>query len=260
MNRLAKLQQTFQDCVLHPQQADSIAWVSASGRATPEVQLSVYSYAYAARLKETLANDYSATLLALGEDAFNQLAEEYIQAYPSRYFSLRDFGCDMPGFIHQHEAYAEMSWLHELAQFEWSLGQAFDAADVSLFTEQDMALIPPDAWPDLKFVLHSSVQRHVFEWNTVAIWQALTAEPPTPISAECETTTHWLIWREQLVTRYRSLPQQEQLALDKLRDGGSFEEVCEVLAEMMDEQEVPLHAASFLKSWIAQGLICEIKN
>ena len=64
MKQLAKLQHTFQDCVLHPGKPASTAWVSASGRAAPGIQLSIYTHAYAARLKEVLAHDYPATLMA----------------------------------------------------------------------------------------------------------------------------------------------------------------------------------------------------
>ncbi len=259
MTALAKLQQTFQDCVLRPDKPASIAWVSASGRAAPETQLSIYSYAYAARLREVLANDYPATQMAIGDDHFNALANDYIQAHPSHYFSLRDFGQHLPNYLAdkvQHDdTYQGMHWLVELAQFEWTLGQAFDAADTSLFTEQDMATIPPEAWPELRFTLHPSVHRLNFEWNIPEMWQALTADNHTPVSSERDPASPWLVWREQLVTRFRSMSIDEQRALDTVCEGGSFNEVCEELATLMNEEDVPLRAAGLLKGWIAQGLI-----
>ena len=259
MNQLAKLQHTFQDCVLGATTPGTNAWVSASGRADPDTQLSIYSYAYRARLKEVLASDFPAMLMALGDERFNQLADEYINTYPSRYFSLRDFGRQLPSFIsdliQKNESYKEMHWLHELATFEFTLGQTFDAADATRFSEQDMATILPDAWPDLRFTLHPSVDFLKLEWNTVEMWQALTDEEPTQVTATREDTCTWLIWREQLTTRFRSLAINEQQALETLRDGGSFNDICETLSTMMNEEEVPLHAATLLKGWIAHGLI-----
>ena len=263
MNQLAKLQHTFQGCVLQNGKPDSTAWVSASGRAAPETQLSIYSYAYRARLKEVLANDYPAMLMAIGDDHFNLLAEHYIEVYPSHYFSLRDFGCHVADFIsdltQQDERYRDMSWLYELALFEWTLGQAFDAANAAIFTEQDMATIPPEAWPDLRFVMHPSVHRLDFTWNIPEMWQALTNDPPTQVTAMHDNASPWLVWREQLITRFRSMLADEQLALDTLSKGGSFNEVCEALAMLMSEDEVPLCAAGLLKGWIAQGLISGIQ-
>lgn len=259
---LVELQQTFQSHVLAADTAASTVWVHAGGRASPEIQLSIYSYAYSARLKEVLANDYPALLKAVGKDDFNQLAEEYIQGHPSRYFSLREFGGHFSDFLSvlilHAGRYQNKLWLIELAEFEWTLGQAFDAADTPLFSEQEMAAIAADAWPDLRFTMHPSVRRLDLEWNIPAMWKILNADEVSQIKAEHEPASAWLIWREQLVTRFRSLPGDEQQALDSLRAGGSFNEVCEVLAILMNEDEVPLRVATFLKSWIAQGLITAV--
>lgn len=98
MAQLQNLQHTFQNCVLNSGDS-STSWISASGRATPEVQLSAYSYAYTARLKEVLSNDFPAILMAVGEEHFFQLADDYIDAYPSHFFSLRNFGMNMMRFV-----------------------------------------------------------------------------------------------------------------------------------------------------------------
>jgi hypothetical protein len=147
-----------------------------------------------------------------------------------------------------------MNWLVELAVFEWTLGLAFNAADVSLFTGQAMEAIPAEVWPELRFILHPSLHRLDFEWNIPEIWLALTADPPTAVSAGRRQGS-WMIWREQLVTRFRSMPVDEQQALDRLREGASFDQICEQLAALINEDEVPLRAAGLLKDWIARGLI-----
>ena len=259
MTPLAKLQHRFQDSVLDPDKSASTCWISASGRAAPDIQLSIYSHAYRARLREVLANDYPATQMAIGDDQFNVLVADYINAHPSHYFNLRDFGKHLPCFMAdrvQHDtAYRSMHWLAELAEFEWTLGLAFNAAGVSLFTEQDMAAIPAETWPELRFIVHPSLHRLDFEWNIPELWLALTADPPTPVSAVRNQAGTWLIWREQLVTRFRSMPIDEQQALDKVCEGGSFYHVCKQLATLMNEDEVSLRAAGLLKGWITQGLI-----
>lgn len=266
MNQLQNLQHTFQTCVLNSDNSSSTSWISASGRVTPEVQLSAYSYAYKARLLEVLMNDFPAMLMAIGEEQFFLLADDYINAHPSQYFSLRDFGNKMMAFvlekIKSNEGdvnWQDKLWLYELGLFEWTLGQAFDAVDDKIFTEQDMSVIASEDWPYLKFKLHSSVQRLDFEWNTPEIWQSLTADTPTEVEAAKDEQSSWLIWREQLVTRFRSLGIDEQIALDTVRKGGSFTDVCEALASIMEEENVPMHAASLLKVWITQGLIRELE-
>ena len=261
MNQLEKLQRTFQDCVINPDANKTTAWISAKGRAAPAVQLSIYSHAYRARLNEVLANDFPAVLMAVGDDTFNQICTGYMETHPSHYFSLREFGRDMPQYINDliknKSLDTEMTWLAELSLFEWSLGQTFDSADDRLFTEQDMAVIPPESWPELTFSLHSSVQRLKLEWNSPEMWIALTDDKPTEITAQQDKNSHWLIWRENFVTRFRSMQTDEQLAFDALAAGENFNDVCMVLADIMDEDSVPMHAAGLLKGWINQGLISE---
>ena len=119
-----------------------------------------------------------------------------------------------------------------------------------------MAVIPPESWPELTFTLHSSVQRLQLEWNSPEMWIALTYDKPTEITAQQDKNSHWLIWRENFITRFRSMQTDEQLAFDALAAGENFNDVCMVLAGIMDEDSVPMHAAGLLKGWINQGLLC----
>ena len=266
MNQLTKLQYTFQENVLNPDVQTTIEWISAKGRAEPETQLSIYSYAYKARLKEVLENDYPATLMAIGDEYFADLSKQYIESHPSQYFSLRDFGSHLPDFLlsltQQHKQrsipWQDMPWLYELAIFELSLGQAFDAADATLFTEGEMSAISPDAWPELSFNLHPSVQVLSFKWNTVEMWQTLTKDEPSEISAINNESNYWMIWRENLTTRFHSIQTDEKIALDTIIENGDFTDVCGSLSNVMNENEVAMHFATLLKGWIAQGLISDV--
>lgn len=260
MKRLAALQQHFQRCLLVPPTDGPQPWVRAGGRAAPERQLAMYIHAYAARLKEVLSNDYPAVLMALGADAFEQLSRTYLETHPSHYFSLRDFGARLAPFIAGSPAYCQMPWLEELARFEWALGQAFDAADSATAKIDDIAAIAPQDWPDLGFEIHPSVHRLDLCWNTPGMWASLTAEQPTPVTATATEATPWLVWRERLTTRFRSMAFDEQAALDCACAGGSFGEICEKLIAFVDADAVPLRAATLLKAWLAQGLIIAVRS
>lgn len=258
MSRLAELQAQFQQCLLAPPDGSDQPWVRAGGRASPARQLSAYQYAYPARLKEVLGNDYPAVWAAIGDVAFDRLAEAYLRAHPSRFFSLRDFGGRLADFVDTDPVGAGSPWLTELARFEWALGLAFDAADAPLAGIADMAAIAPQHWPALRFDGHPSIQRLDLIWDTPAMWSALTADPPRRVSAVAGQPTSWLIWRDGLVTRFRSLATAEAAVLDALLRGDRFADLCVVLGEHLDAQAVPLRAASLLKGWLDQGLISAI--
>lgn len=259
MSQLAKLQQVFQQRVLDPMQTTLPTWVSASGRAAPQTQLLVYTNAYRSRLIEVLEGDFPAVANAVGENSFDALAEAYIEAHPSRYFSLRDFGNHMADFLAHTTDYKDMPWLSELAKFERLLGQAFDAADAPILSAQDMAAVPADNWADLRFILHPSVHRIDCIWGTPTMWKVLTDDTPKDVTAKAGESVAWLVWRQQLTTNFRSLDTDEQIALDAVRKGATFNDACISLSALMTEDDIPLHIATLLKGWITQGLISGIE-
>lgn len=259
MSRLAELQQAFQRCVLDPPTPLAQPWVRAGGCAPPERQLGAYVHAYRARLKEVLELDYPALHQALGDTAFDALAGSYLRACPSRHFSLRAFGAGLAAHLAGQRADREHPWLAELARFEWTLGLTFDAADAQPAHVADMAAVAAADWPALRLDCHPSVQRLQLSWNVPELWGALTApEPsmPDPIAGE---PVSWLIWRQELRTRFRSLQPDEAAALDALGAGADFSGLCLCLARWHEESDVPLRAATLVKQWIAEGLISRIR-
>jgi hypothetical protein len=136
---------------------------------------------------------------------------------------------------------------------------AFDAADESKVSMEELAALPPEAWPGLRFKPHPSVQLLDLAWNVPAFWQAVDqeAEPPEPVSAE--EPVSWLLWRAELTTHWRSLGADEAWALAAARDGGNFAELCEGLCRWHEESAVALHAASLLKRWLTDGLLTRLQ-
>jgi len=73
------------------------------------------------------------------------------------------------------------------------------------------------------------------------------------------TTTGWVLWRSDLVVRWRSLSVDEAVALDAVRTGATFGEVCELLCEHVDPDSAGMHAASLLKRWLNDGLLAGVR-
>ncbi len=226
-----------------------------------DVRLWLYSNSYYARLVEALENDYPVLRVLLGEETFVSLCHEYTRAYPSTYFTLRFFGQYLSQFFRSHSDFKSKRYTIELAEFEWSFIEAFDAADKKPIAENDIASIPPDAWLALKVTLHPSIRLVKHTQNVVAIWRAVKDKKPLPKVAELAAPDHYLVWRDAstIKTQYRYLQPDEAVALRVVADGGSFVAMCEALAGVIEDQnEIPLRAASLLKTWVAAGLLTEI--
>ena len=256
---LQELQSAFKNYLLHQHTAIAPHIVSSESLGN-DVRLAIYANAYVARLIEVLEKDFTALHAVLGDEDFSALAQEYIEQYPSTTPSLRWFGRHMAAFLRRHDRYQQRPDLIELAVFEWSFVDAFDAADVPTITAQEVALVPAESWPALCLELHPAVQMFDYQWNIIPVWQAIQQQETIPAPQQLPQPQTCLIWRDQLSTRYRTVETDEADALACTREGGSFAQICETLVGYVeDESHVAMRAASLLKGWVESGLISALR-
>jgi hypothetical protein len=220
---------------------DSTELVSTSTR------LAIYGDAYRLRLIEALEGNYPILSELLGADDFAVQSRRYIDKHPSQHFSIRWFGHRFAEFF--SDTQSDQPWLADLARWEWATAHAFDAANATLLTLNDLAAIAPSEWASLSLRVHPSLTHLQVNSNCVAIVKASAAEIPLPTPVR-EESTEWCIWREDLNVRYRSLDAVEASAVVVAKHGATFGELCEQLATQMPSDAVPSQAASFLKRWI----------
>lgn len=259
--QLKELQQQFKSRLFS--QESEIARHIVSDNLSSEFRLSLYADGYVLRLAEVLENDYPALRELLGDESFYELSQQYIAKHPSTFTSLRWFGQHMPAFLQESEQYKHTIYLAELAQLEWTLVNAFNAADQSNITETDVARVPVEKWPELSFGFHASVHSFTYRWNILPMWQAYKEHQPYPKPAQLSAPEKCLVWRQELNTLFRTLEHDESQLFDAARSGANFSQLCEILSdhiqEQQDPQQIPLRAAGLLKTWISAAMLSELK-
>jgi hypothetical protein len=256
MTTLLKLEHSFKDCMLD-ETLDMQGQVVSDAKASAEERVHVYVEGYRLRLLEILEDNFSGLRGLLGDEQFDQMGRAYIAAHPSTHPSVRWFSQELPEFLNATAPYDAHPHLAEMAAFEWAQGLAFDAADVPSLDMQALATVPPDAWGQVKFQFHPSVQRLDLESNMPKFWQALAAEQEPPAISD-EEPASWLLWRKDLDTHWRSLSEDEAAMLDSAQDGANFGELCESLCQWHAPEGVAMQAASYLKLWLSDGLVTGI--
>lgn len=254
MTPLGTVQGDFQEFLLRGTQAIE-AHVVGSPRVPVATRLGIYGNAYRSRLAEALQTNYPALAALLGAEDFQQLAQRYISAHDSPFFSIRYYGHELPQFLARHPDYAEVGLLSELARWEWVMTGVFDAADAPVLTHAALTRIAPQQWAQLRFTVHPSVARLELAWNVPQVWSALTAGAERPEVVLNRGPLSWLLWRQELNSYYRSLAPLEARALDAARDGWPFGELCALLCDEMGEEQAPAHAAALLRGWVEAGVI-----
>lgn len=249
---LAETQRDFQRHVMNGDMKIAAA-VNESSNVPVATRLGIYSEAYRLRLRDALGGNVPRLQELLGEDPFFAITMQYLDEHPSQFRSIRWFGDRLADWL--DATFADQPWLGELARWEWTVAAAFDAPDATALPLDALAAISPEDWPALQFEFHPSLQRLQMKTNAPALFKALAEEQSVPEPALLPEEQAWLIWRQDLKTQYRSLSAYEAAALDRMRAGGTFEEMCDVLCAWHAEDAVPLQAAGLLKQWIQDGCV-----
>jgi hypothetical protein len=260
MRTLASLQQAFQDYVHEPEDklGAIVEDIRSDERVSAEDRLGIYSNAYRLRLLEALLTDYPGLHGLAGDEEFDLLGRAFIAAHNSPYYNLRWYGGELPNFLRASEEYRQYSVLAAMADFELAIATAFDAADDPVLGIEDIARVAPEAWGDMRFRPHPSVQRVDLEWDVIPLWKAVNEEREGEHPARNDSPVNWLVWRADLRTQFRSMSADESAAFDALRKGSSFGEICEVLLEWHDAEVVAMRAAELLKQWTQTGMLSEL--
>ena len=254
MTALRALQRSFQSWVLGDASALPVT-VAGTGAVSAEDRLDIYAQAIRLRFLEVLGQDYPGLHALAGDDRFRRLGLEYVAAHPSHHPSIRWFGAHLPAFLRSTAPWRDHPVLGEMAEFEWAKGELLDAADSPVIGVEDIAAIPPERWAGIRPRLKPAVRRLALEWNVPALWKALDGDEEPPPSARAESAVDWLLWRDGLVVRWRSIEPDEAWALRRCDAGDDFGSICAGLCERIGEEAAAFRAATCLKQWAADGAL-----
>lgn len=245
---LREIQEHFQAYVINKDEKilDAISTEQASALERAEV----YREGYFLRLLEILEKSFPVLVKIIGQETFTSLGRQYINQNPSQNFNICWYARNFPNFLkeqHQH-----VFWV-EVAEFEWALGSALDAADAPQIDMNDLGGLSGEDWPYLQFDLHPSVAFYNFTYNTPQIVLAylLEEEVPEAIAAE---PRNWMVWRLDLQSYYESLTPEQLWMLNSIKQQKTFAELCEGLCQWLPEEEVAGYAAGSLGNWLQKGI------
>jgi Putative DNA-binding domain len=221
--------------------------LDAAGR----VQL--YANMYFLRLRDILRADYPKLAAVLGDDSFDGLVADYLDAFPSRHPSVRHAGGALPGFVDAHALGRRRRWLAELARLEWARVEVHDRVDEELLAWSDVRGQAPGDLGQLRLRL---IQAHTLvnvDHAVTDVWSRVQhgKRPRRP----GRRPGCILVWRQDGLVYHRMPPSDESALLPCLVSGTSFASVC----DRLDAGGAPEHAASraaeLLATWTAAGLL-----
>ena len=255
--QLRELQRELQHDLLGGDSNISAAIVDAPPMPA-DARRAIYRNAYRVRLIDALDEAYSSLHKVLGDQTFLALGEMFIAAHPSVHRSIRWYGRELEDFLSETPPFSAQPILAEVARFEWTLTEVFDAPDAAALDRAALKALSPDAWAELRFRLHPALKRMELAWNTVPVWRAVSADEEPPLPELAPQPVPWLLWRQNLQNYFRSLDAAEDAALQAARSGDTFAEICAAISRWLPPEETPLRAATLVGTWADSGIIVGI--
>jgi hypothetical protein len=115
-------------------------FIKPNDRLTSFERIEIYNRQYWFRLIDSFYDDFPGLRAILGRLKFNRLAKEYLTAYPSTSFTMRNLGRHLPDFIDKNPKLVapRVQLAQDMTRFEWAQIEGFDGTALPKLTVDDL--------------------------------------------------------------------------------------------------------------------------
>jgi hypothetical protein len=221
---------------------------------SPTERIGIYHGMYLLRMMEALENDFPALQHFLGDDGFRELVRGYVEAYPSRSFSLNHLGDHMPEYVRQTSGIRRQDFCFDLARLELALSHVFDAPETAPLTEAQIAAVPPDAWEAARLETVAAFRLLDFRYPVNAYLQTVRDDDHDHPKARLKDTYVAVYRRDYAVYRL----ELSRAARDLLADLAAGKPLGEALAAAIGRGSrrapQPSELFRWFREWVSGGV------
>jgi len=237
--------------------ASSLAASIATGNArlSPVEQVEIYREQFFLRHVDALREDFRSLEHLLGHERFEDLAREYLGAYPPSSFTLRDLGHGMERFVRTHAPWSDDALLADLVRTEWAFVEAFDAPDAPPLDPAALATVPEDAWPHVRLVFQPAMQRLAL--GHAAHDYRLAARKDEAPSRPAPSPCWVVVYRGREALQFIDVEPDAYALLDELARGTPLGVACERAATSagVDAATFEAKLGTWFQEWTTFGWI-----
>lgn len=243
---------------------------------TATERLSVYANAYYTRLLECLGESFPVLKQTVGEEAFGSLAFAYLEAHPSRSYTLSRLADAFPRYLEETRPDRDdprqpgaVDWpdlLVDLARLECAIGEVFDGPGVEgvpLLSEEKLRSVPPERWSAARLVPVVCLKLLQFRYPVNGYYTAVRragegVEVPLPEPGE----QFLALSRKEFVVQRYELSGPQLTLLGALVDGATIGTAIERVAASanLDTRSLAESLHSWFRDWTAAGLFTAVEG
>ena len=169
--RLRETQAAMRRALLDGDAEGLLSHLAAQG-ILAETQIAAYRNNVFASLTDVLRDAFPAICRLVDERFFAYAAHEFIRQHPPMRPCLADYGAQFSDFLAEFPPCRELSYLGDVARFEWLLSRAAHAENAVPIDPSALASLAPEDTPRLVLQLDPSLAYLASRWPIDRIWQA----------------------------------------------------------------------------------------
>jgi hypothetical protein len=256
-----------------PMEQVAASFIAPNSQLSAFERLEIYNRQYWYRVLDSLAEDFSALRMILGSRAFHALSIAYLNAHPSRSFTLRNLGAKLVDWLTANPQYAgrRHALAVDVARVEWAFVEAFDNAQYPPLTVEQIATLDAAsrlalqphvrllalhyAADDLALNLHQRERRNTSE---AGVQQDEEELPKAHLPRLHRRPTWVAAHRVDNSVFYLHLRREEFLTLNAIRQGLSLVNALEsgFVGSRISQARRPTFVQEWFSRWAELGWIC----
>jgi hypothetical protein len=263
---LDRIQRWMQACILHQGSCEEAIGSEAAQAAIPVRQgrelvlpsatlsaferLDVYREMYLLRMQEALEIDYPALAHYLGAEAFAKMVERYVEAHPSRSYTLNRLGDHLPEFLATYAGAPKPEFCRQLARLELALTEVFDEAETPVLSAEAIAAVPVDAWERAR--LKPVAAFRLIE-SSYPVSEYLAAVDDETAAPPIRKRTTWVAaYRRNFRVHRMDLKRPAYALLSLLAEGNTVGDAVSTVLLSQKVRETQLF--EWFRDWVSEGL------
>ena len=261
------------DASCHSVATEASAFIRPNDRLTSFERLEIYNRQYWFRLFSSFEEDFPGLKSVVGSRKFETLMRAYLEAHPSRSFTLRNLGSTLVAWLKENPQYSKpyTDSAIAMAALEWAHIEAFDNESRTPLTTGEIAdlnadshialqpyvrlLAAPYAVDDALLAVRDSAHDSGAQAsNAVGIHLVRRTRSRRPTKEQIYLAIH----RHEDTVYYKRLSREDFLLLESLERGNTLGEAIETAFSdtAVPESERPAVIQSAFHHWMQMGWLC----
>jgi hypothetical protein len=228
-----------------------------------EERIGIYHGMYMLRMSEALESDYPGLAHFLGPERWGRLVRDYVQAHPSRSYTLNILGRELPDFVRTARGVPRPAFCRDLARLEWAVTEVFDASETPPLEEADLAALAPETWATVTLVPVEAMRLVVVDHNVGEYLDSVKAErqagPPARHPAPRRGRARIVVYRQAHAVFRREVPARAFALLCDLARGTTLGRA---VGRVLSGRDAPTESELFawFRQWASMRIFRKIER